>query len=177
MLGFLMMLESDLDREILGRVYVENLVHLQKVAARFLPRESTLGEDAIGDVFEAVAKRFSDLRDLSPAAWTAYLTVAVKNRCKTLLLREGRYAAWEELPPAPALSTEGLSGQAAQAVNLIAGLPPIYRDILECRLLLALDNRETAALLGLTEETAKKRFQRARALAADTLRKEGIALA
>ena len=65
---------------------------------------------------------------------------------------------WREVP-LEALERKELGGQIQRA---IAGLPKIYRDVVELRDIEELDVQETADMLGVTAGTVKVRLHRAR---------------
>ena len=58
-------------------------------------------------------------------------------------------------------------------VTLIRTLPPLYRQVLELKLLLEWTDREMARYLGLSEGQVRTRIWRGRKLLQAALRKEG----
>lgn len=173
-LEFLMIVETEKEREMLATIYEENLLYLRRLAMRFFPQDVALAEEAIAEVFVSVAERFQDLREMPKQEWPPYLNVAVKNRCKNILKRESQHAHLEEVQWFVEPKTEDLKEDYALAVKEIYALEEIYREVLECRLVLGWSNKEVATGLGISEETARKRFQRGRTMVAERLMKEGV---
>ena len=92
-----------------------------------------------------------------------------KKKTHTLLAKEQRYLPLEAEETLPAPEHGDVSG----IVTLIRTLPPLYRQVLELKLLLEWTDREMARYLGLSEGQVRTRIWRGRKLLQAALRKEG----
>lgn len=174
MLGFLMALETDEDRRRLGTIYQDNLLYMEKMAARMFPDHPAMAEDAISATFLAVAERFEALRGMPRGMWPPYLIVALKNHCKNLLKTETRQEVLKETRSGEPPDVEGLREDYALAVRTIWAMEEKYREVLEYCLILQWSSRETAEQLNISESLVSKRLRRGRELVEEKMREEGV---
>jgi RNA polymerase sigma-70 factor (ECF subfamily) len=128
-------------------------------AARQILSNASLAEDAVQETFLRVVRgrrRYCPSRPFS-----SWFYSVCRNVCVDMLRRQARQAkllasaAWSP-PPAPPAPWEGLD-----AVDLLAHLPHGDRMVLTLRVVHELAFGDIAAVLGISEEAAKKRAQRA----------------
>jgi RNA polymerase sigma-70 factor (ECF subfamily) len=131
------------------------------------------GGDAEDVVQEAFVKAYAALDRFRPGApFRPWLLRIVANEARNLHRAAGRRAArerraWEQAQPLllarpDEVSDALLSGERQAAlVRGLARLTPEQRQVVTCRYLLDLDERETCAVLGWPRGTVKSRLRRA----------------
>lgn len=177
MLIYLSALADGAEQARFAALYEGHRRQLLYVAKGFL-RDGGLAEEAVQDTFLAVAKNFSKISALDGHEVAPYLVTIVKNKCRDILRRERKYTGLAELTQTTAgdLTAEyaDLREECRVLVEALKGMPDIYREVLERRLVLEQSNQEAARSLGIDENTAAKRYSRGRAMLAARLAKEGI---
>lgn len=179
MLCYLLLLESDRDKDAFARLYHDQRGKLLSAARRFFPTDRTRAEDAVHQAFLNVAKHFTNFLQIPCHERQAYLVTIVKNACRDILRKEKKYAEWSEESDAGRgldSNTEGLDESYRRAVELIYALPDKYRATLELRLILGLNNKEAAKRMGAEENTVAQWYARGRKMVAEQLEKEGLGL-
>lgn len=112
------------------------------------------------------SQRFFSLPEDKRLPWMVTL---VKHAALTHLRTAGRTVPLEEEAGLPARET----GEAQGIVDIIRGMPEIYRTVLELRFLEELDSAEIARRTGLSVSAVNTRIHRGRKLLQEALRKEG----
>ncbi|NCB62448.1 MAG: sigma-70 family RNA polymerase sigma factor [Clostridia bacterium] len=179
MLCYLLLLESDRDREAFAQIYHAQKGKLLAVARGFFRDDPTHAEDAVHSAFVSIANNFQKIFQLPCHERDPYLVTIVKNACRDILRREKKYAEWVDRSDADrglSPDTAGLDESYRRAVEIICALPDAHREILERRLIEGLSNREAAKKLGISESTAAQRYKRAREVVARQLTKEGLGI-
>lgn len=137
-------------------------------------------EEAVGDTFLSLMKHFSRYEDCSEDELLALLLTILDNTMRNQTKRSSRIRFISlqrndepdmDLPDSKADPAEiALSRITVQRImELLTRLPPIYREVLDLRLLRDWSYDTIAALLGITPETARKRFERGRKMILDAL--------
>jgi len=117
-----------------------------------------LAEDAVQETFLRLIRSRKRYRPSRPFA-TWFYTI-LRNVCTDMLRRRGRRErALRRLASEPRRDEEVSAG--LEARDLLGLLPPRDRVVLTLRVLHGLAFRDVAAALGISEEAAKKRAQRA----------------
>ena len=137
-----------MNRQLIHGWYEEHMVGLFRFALSILKEESA-AEDALQEVFLRLlsGKYFPE-----PGKERAYLYRCMRNVCFDELRRRKRHRK----------ETEG--GRTAEAYayfELVAGLSEREREIITLKILGGLTHREIGTVMGITEQAAKKRYQRA----------------
>ena len=178
MLIYLMLLDSDRDREEFLRIYDHYRGKFLSIARHYF-NDKTQAEDALHDAFVKIANNFKKIMLMPCHEREPYLVTIVMNASRDLLRMEKKYAEWEDhsdvdrgLVP----HTAGLEESYRRAVELIYDMPDKYRAILELRLIEGYNNIEAAKRLGVPENTAAQQYNRARKRIAEQLQKEGLGL-
>ncbi|MCP3097813.1 RNA polymerase sigma factor [Myxococcus sp. K15C18031901] len=132
-------------------------------------RDGDDADDAVQEAFVKLARRPEVQRDAGVLAW---LMSVVRNACLRMLrpfARErqplGERLGEDEVPAADALDPQQVleRWELVQVVHAaIAGLDPIYREVLILRDLEGLSGEEASRALGLELTTLKTRLHRAR---------------
>jgi RNA polymerase sigma-70 factor (ECF subfamily) len=117
-----------------------------------VPRSSV--EDLVQDVFFAVFKRLSTLRD--PAAFPGWLAAIARNQATDHLRRAPRA---EELAVEIA-SEDSSETEAAAILEVVRTLPEAYRETLILRLVEGMTGPEIAARTGLTPGSVRVNLHR-----------------
>ncbi len=127
--------------------------------ARQLTSDATFAEDAVQEAFLRVVRGRKQYQAGRP--FSSWFYAILRNVCTDLLRGRGRYA--KLLEGAALLAREAYAGvpDASDALELLDRLPKDDRDVLMLRIVHDLPFREVAAALGISEEAAKKRGQRA----------------
>ncbi|SEU38808.1 RNA polymerase sigma-70 factor, ECF subfamily [Myxococcus fulvus] len=143
-------------------------------------RDGYDADDAVQEAFTKLAKRAEVQRDASVLSW---LMSVVRNACLRMLrpFVHERPSLGEPLGESADLVSDVLDPQKAlerweliQSVHAaIAGLEPIYREVLILRDLEGLSGEETCRALGLELATMKTRLHRARTRLREELLRRG----
>ena len=137
-----------MDRELIHGWYEEHKVGLFRFALSILKDEAS-AEDVLQEVF---LRLLSGKYYPEPGKERAYLYRCVRNVCFDELRRRKRHR--EE-------ADSGSEARAYAYFELVAGLSEREREIVALKILGGLTHREIGTVMGITEQAAKKRYQRA----------------
>jgi RNA polymerase sigma-70 factor (ECF subfamily) len=150
--------------ELLMRRYNQRLYRV----TRAILRDAEEAEDVTQDAY---VRAFEHLDQFAGRArFSTWLTRIAVHEASARLHRKGRQIDLEESMPTFASPAAGPEQRAAdhelgQAIELaLDALPEVYRAVFMLRVVEGLSTAETAACLGINEETVKTRLHRARAL-------------
>ena len=119
-----------------------------------------LAEDAVQEAFLHIVRSSSSYRPGMPFA--SWFYAVLRNACTDILRRRARQANLiQNAAHTLETSVDPPAAHAMDAVHLLAQLPESGRTVLTLRILHEMPFREVATALGVTEEAAKKRAQRA----------------
>lgn len=133
------------------------------------------GADAEDVVQESLVKAFRALGGFRDgAAFRPWLLRIVANETRNLVRSRRRRGLTEAAAAEPELLADPAASAAerarrAELLGAVAALPERYRQVVTCRYLLDLDERETATVLGLPRGTVKSRLSRALRALRETL--------
>lgn len=156
------------EQEAFLSFYEEQKVPLYRYALS-LVKNPVLAEEAVQEAWSRCIQYAERFFAVPPEKRPAWMAVVVRNAAFTLLNKERCYLPLEEEAELPAPER----GDAAGIVALIREMPPLYRQVLELKLLLEWTDREIAKYLGLSEGSVRTRIWRGRKLLQEALRKEG----
>lgn len=126
--------------------------------ARQILSDHALAEDAIQESFLRVIRRRDQYISGSP--FSCWFYAIVRNVCVDMLRRQARQKqAMEEIASGGQAGT--MQTELSEIPKLLYGLAPGERNVLTLRIVQGLQFRDIAAALGISEEAAKKRAQRA----------------
>jgi RNA polymerase sigma-70 factor (ECF subfamily) len=126
--------------------------------ARQILSDHALAEDAVQESFLRVIRKRDQYVSTSP--FSCWFYAIVRNVCVDMLRRQARQKqAMEEIASGGYDRTTRT--EVSEIPKLLDGLAPGERDVLTLRIVQDLQFRDIAAALGISEEAAKKRAQRA----------------
>lgn len=174
---YLSLLDTEEEKSRFRQIYEKYRLLMWKVANDIL-KDNDLAEDAVHEAFIRIAKNFHKIDEVYSPRTKNFAVVIVRNVSLTMLKKEKRMKADE--------FDEQLHGSAEKSVDesvfesfekgalsyAVQSLPEIYRDLLYLRFYNELSMSEAASVLGITEEAAKKRSQRAVKMLRDIMTKE-----
>ena len=168
---FLMMLDSEDEKSRFIRLY-EQYRKLMHYVAREILKDDHLAEDAVQEAFLRIAKNFHKIDEIFCPQTRNFVVIIVKNAALTMTKETFTAESYDsETFQDPGDSWADMAGrsQYEDAVRAILEIPEIYRHVFYLHEYYGYDLKETANLLGITVEAAKKRVQRARKLLRERL--------
>ncbi len=173
---FLMMLDTDDERSRFMKLYHQyrKLMHYE---ARRILRDEHLAEDAVQEAFLRIAKNFHKINEISCPQTKNFVVIIVRNAAFTMSKQGFDTASYDAmegaLEPGTTWTDIAAKAQYDAAVEAILALPEIYRHVFYLYEYYGYSMKETANLLGITVDAAKKRAQRARQLLRERLEDNG----
>lgn len=171
LLIFLSILETDEERNIFVDLYNQYGDAMLRVARQYFPDDMNGAEDAVQNAWVRVVENFEKILDVPCKKRGSYLVIIVKNESVTLL-RNRR----QEVPIDDDIEdydSDPATSNVTDVMEIIRGMPEIYRSILEMRFVEERSTKEIAAALALKETTVDVRIHRGRALLMKKLREGG----
>lgn len=148
-------LDADAFRQLVAHFLAPGLA-----VARQLVSEQALAEDAVQEAFLRIVRgreRYDAAKPFAP-----WFYAILRNVCTDMLRRQARQAkAMAEIARRTASDGSAPPSHELDAMDLLARLPDAARAVLTLRVVHDLSFRDVAAALGIGEEAAKKRAQRA----------------
>lgn len=161
--------------EVLVRTYHDRVYRFGLRACR----NAFDADDAVQEAFIKLAHRPDVVRDPGALSW---LMTVVRNACARMLrpFSRGRHAT--AITDAGELPAEGLNPEAAierwQLVHAvheaIAGLEPLYREVIILRDLEGLTGEQVSEMLDVPQATMKTRLHRARQMLREQIEMAGL---
>ncbi len=182
MLDFYLLMLDTAQQNIFITLWENYSERLLRRAYGYLGHKET-AEEAVGDTFLSLMKHFSRYEDCSEDELLALLLTILDNTMRNHVKRSSRLKLIPlqrddepdfDLPDSESDPAEiAVSRMTVQRImELLTQLPPIYREVLDLRLLHDCGYEEIAALLNITPETARKRFERGRRMILQSLSEE-----
>ncbi len=167
MLIFYMTLaDSPGEKSMVEQIYHQYKKLIKYIALSRLQKEH-LAEEAVHEVMLAVIVHIKKLKGRSEEELKGFLYLVTRNICNDILRKESRRQAesleglW--LEPVSTGDPQERLGQQAIA-DCIAGMPPLYRDVLELTAYYGFTAKEAAKLLNISPAACRKRLERARSI-------------
>lgn len=163
---YLAMLETDEDKTLFAELYTKYYSEMLSVALGIL-KETHLAEDAVHEAFLRIAENFEKYFPKSGHKPGGLCVVIVKHISIDMLRRsrlvvpepEMDVRAEAPLPEDVVISYE----QHLALTDMIASLDDSFRGAVTMKLVQGLSYSEISALLGISQDTVRKRVQRGRA--------------
>jgi RNA polymerase sigma-70 factor, ECF subfamily len=124
-------------------------------------------DDLVQDVFVAVWRRISELRDA--AAFPAWVLTIARNAAATRARAGRATVAISERLPAPAEQRGDAAAECERVLGVIRDLPEAYRETLTLRLVEGLGGEQIAACTGMTHGSVRVNLHRGMALLRERL--------
>ena len=139
---------------------VSRFISPASAVARHILADADLAEDAVQEAFLRIIR--NRRRYVPGKAFSSWFYTILRNICRDMLRRRDRQVrlAREFAARGVERSRQGVDGIGTGA-DLLAALPDKPRTVLTLRIVHGLAFAEIAAALGISEEAAKKRAQRA----------------
>lgn len=185
---YLSMIEDQDDKDAFEQLYINYSKQMFYLAKSLLHEDAT-AEDAVHDVFVAVAsKHMATVRKIEHAAdLRNYLLKATKNCCLNYIHKRERTPV--SLNEVCEINPDGFGNgvtdedfwervhnvtEAKRVVDAIAALPDTYRDVLYYHFVMELTSKEIAALTGNKLPTVKKKLVRGKAALLQSLNMQEV---
>lgn len=168
---FLMMLDSEDEKSRFIQLY-EQYRKLMHYEARRILKDDHLAEDAVQEAFLRIAKNFHKIDEIFCPQTRNFVVIIVKNAALTMTketFAAESYDAEAFQEPGDSWADMADRAQYEEAVRAILEIPEIYRHVFYLHEYYGYSLKETANLLGITVDAAKKRVQRARKLLRERL--------
>ena len=171
MLIYLKLIESPEEQSRFEHLYTTYRGLMLYVAEKILHNRDD-AEDAVHDAFLSIAKNFDKISTEDRHKTKALVVIVVENKAINIYHHKKRHPSAEYLDEIAGISVklpdeDGMTG-------CLLKLPARYREFLLLKYKWGYDNRELAALLGITEAGIRKLNQRAKAFLERLCREEGL---
>lgn len=171
---FLMVIDEPEEKRKFVLIYEKYRYLVYRVALDVL-QDSYLAEDALQDAFWKIARSMEKLREIEAVATKRYIVTVAK--CAAIDIYRKRKKQMKE-----EIYVDELSGVAEPCsymetdvdnavLDILKNLPVKYRDVFLLKYSSNMENGEIAQLLGITEETVRKRISRGKAMVQEALDK------
>lgn len=172
MLLYMMLLDTEEESSFFENIYYEYRQGMYGLAYTIL-EDSYGAEDAVHTVFLRVVKHIEKLEKMDKEKQKSYLLTAVKHAAIDIKRKQKKQGEiyFEEVPE-NLLTNNGMEFWEKELVMSILKLPVIYREVLQYKYAVGVDNKQIADMLGITESTVRKRLERAKKMLKEQLRDE-----
>lgn len=157
------------DRDKISELYTKYEQEMYYEARKIL-HDDYLAEDAVHEAFLRLIRNRDNLRETESPQTKAYIRRTLQSSAIDIYRKNKRdmehTVNLDESTPAYSY-TDNIE----YTTELIEKLPQKYSSVIRCRLIYGLTVKETSAVLKLTENCVKKRYERARAMLADIISK------
>lgn len=172
MLFYMMLLDTEEERSFFEELYYEYRQGMYGLAYSILV-DSHASEDAVHTVFLRLIKHIEKVEKLDKEKQKSYLLTAVKHAALDIKRKQKRHAeiSMEEVPE-NLLADSGMEFWEKELVMSILKLPVIYREVLQYKYAVGIENKQIADALGISESTVRKRLERAKKMLKEQLENE-----
>lgn len=154
------------DEETVNQLFQENHRLMYNVAMRIL-HKSDLAEEAVQDAFVNIVANLQRIHSIPCPQRVAFCVVIVKNAAINIIRRQKRVIYLEDLDYVPDEESEDAerlffrAEETGELLRHMEALPSDDRLLLQMKWGKGMNYKRIAELLGISEEAAKKRGQRA----------------
>lgn len=169
MLFYMMLLDSEEERSFFENLYREHRQSMYGLAYGILV-DTHAAEDAVHTVFLRLIKHLEKIERLEQEKQRSYLLTAVRRAALDIKRKQRRHAeiGLDEVPERLLINQE-TEVRDREIVNAIIHLPVIYREVLQYRYAIGLENKEISEVLRIPEATVRKRVERAKKILKERL--------
>jgi len=151
--------QARLDAEAMEQIVSRFLAPAVGVAREFL-RDPALAEDAVQEAFLRVVRHRGQY--IAPMPFASWFYAILRNVCVDMLRRRARQARMvQEMAVRGRPRTADPPPDWLDVLDILNDLPEDARGVLTLRIVQDMPFRDIAAAMGISEEAAKKRAQRA----------------
>lgn len=168
---FLVMLESEQDRDRFTALYDQCNERIEQTAMRLMKNQHD-AEDAVQNTYIQIIRHFEKVYEIPCDELPFWCISIVKNEAYMLLRKKQKTVPLEDWDAA--ISDADLISDYEGIVKLFRRIPEAYRAALEMKLLLDYSGKEIAQHLGISESAVNTRISRGRALLRELAEKEGF---
>lgn len=163
---YLTMVDNQEDKDKFQKIYNQYDALLHTIALEIL-HDQQLSEDAVQECYLKVINNLQKINESICPQTKNFLVIIIKNVSIDILRAQNKNQtiSVEEIDDIPESSNKiNSTVDFEQLVELIRGLPDIYKDVIFLKYNHNYSNTEIAKILGISHDTVKKRLQRARNL-------------
>jgi len=169
---YLSMVDDDNDKEKVERIYEKYRQFMYKKAYSILKHEQD-AEDAVHEAFVRIINHLNDIYSVDDAKTLHFVMIITENiSLKTLNRNKKHDSLTDDFAETKLFYPDDTDKIAIK--NALEKLPEQYYQILCLTDYLGYTVKKAAVLLGISDDSAYKRLQRARAKMAQLLEKEGM---
>lgn len=173
---FLDILQTENEKSLFTKLYEQNETLMYHVAFSVLG-DAALAEDVVHKAFIRVIERFDKVGDPQSKRTKNWLMTITKNlaldELRSRRIIQKQMNDIEAMERVPAADEIGAVIDEYGLKELLSILPEKYRDILQFVVTYGLDYHTIAREFGITQQAARKRFERAKKLLKELLAERG----
>lgn len=171
---FLLVIDEPEEKRKFVLIYEKYRYLLYKVVFDVL-QDSYLAEDALQEAFWKIAKNMEKLGEIEALATKRYIITVAKGAAIDIYRKRKRQMREEIYVDELSSVAEPCSYMETDVDNavldILKNLPVKYRDVFLLKYSSNMENEEIARLLGITEETVRKRISRGKVMVQEALDK------
>ena len=174
---YLAIIDDENDKSRFEELY-ERYAKLMHYVAKEILSDDRLAEEAVQEAFFRIARNFHKVGAVKNRETKNFAALITRRIALSMAETESRHGRASEAvsegaaADAGSMTTTGEGFENAALVEAILSLPEIYRNVLYLQGVYEYTLKETAGLLGITVDTAKKRTQRGRKMLREKLDRE-----
>ncbi len=178
MICYLMLLDSDKERDKFEQIYQYYRLKMQYVAASIV-KDKQAAENMVHDTFLTLTENMDKIGEAECHKTWNYIVTILKNKCFNYLKREkklsfGEDYAWEENGGDALEEQEEKKERAAILTEEIRALSYPYKEVLYLTFYNELNSKEIGEMLGMSSDNVRKILSRAKQKLRKRLEERGI---
>ena len=169
---YLSIIDNDEDRAKFERLYKKYAAPMKCYAAKIV-NDEYIAEDIVHEAFIRIARHIDGIDESDSHKTNSFIVIIVRRLCidnAKLKRRQNEIPFDEEFDRNFDLGSSDVSNfdevEFSALVDIIKGLPDMYRDVLMLKFYHGYSNKEMADMLKISEPAIRKRIERARDLLA-----------
>lgn len=168
----MMLLDTEEESSFFEDIYYEYRQGMYGLAYTIL-EDGYEAEDAVHTVFLRVVKHIEKLEKMDKEKQKSYLLTAVRHAAIDIKRKKKKQGEtyFEEVPE-NLLADNEMEFWEKELVRSILKLPVIYREVLQYKYAVGVENKQIADMLGISESTVRKRLERAKKMLKEQLQDE-----
>lgn len=164
LLFYLSLVETEEEKSKLEKLYYEYKELMKHIALDIL-KDDGYADDAVHEAFIKLTRHLKGIDEIQCHKTKTFIVIIIRSVSFDMLDKEKRNKIYllEDIGEF-ADNTENIFEEIEfkELVSLLGKLPEIYRDIIELKVYYELSDKEIADILGISNQAARKRLQRAR---------------